>query len=162
MHDLSENLIDIILRVEPLLLGIDEPAASMRPGPGKWSKKEILGHLLDSAGNNQQKFVRTQLAPGGHLDLTGYAQDDWVLVQHYQSAEWPQLVAFWKHYNLQLAHTIRHCPPEKHANTISIEGAGPFRLDFIMADYVEHLKHHLRAIIPQAGLESTFSNVYNA
>ncbi len=82
--------------------------------------------------------------------------------QNYQSAEWPQLVAFWKHYNLQLAHTIRHCPPEKHANTISIEGAGPFRLDFIMADYVEHLKHHLRAIIPQAGLESTFSNVYNA
>ena len=50
--------------------------------------------------------------------------------------------------------------PAKLSNTLTIDGSGPFRLDFIMADYVEHLKHHLKAVLPEAGLESRFENVY--
>ncbi|MFN8344578.1 MAG: DinB family protein [Spirosomataceae bacterium] len=144
----------------PLLNTLSNEEAARKPHPDKWSKKEILGHLIDSAGNNQQKFVRTMAQQ--HTDFPGYAQMHWVAVQQYQSADWYSLIAFWEAYNLHLAHVIEHTEETKLQNTISIEGAGPFTLAFIMSDYVEHLKHHLRQILPEAGIKSAFENVYGA
>lgn len=158
----AKHLLETLEMALPLLNSIPDAEAARKPAPGKWSKKEILGHLIDSACNNQQKFVRTLRAPGGHLDFIGYAQDEWVAAQGYQTAPWPQIIDLWRAYNIHLAHVIAQADPSKLSNTITIEGSGPFRLDFIMADYVEHLKHHLKAILPEAGLESAFANVYNA
>lgn len=59
-----------------------------------------------------------------------------------------------------LAHVIRNTPPKKLENTISIEGSDSFSLRFIMSDYVEHLKHHLKQILPEAGFTSSFENLY--
>ncbi|MCU0449848.1 MAG: DinB family protein [Bernardetiaceae bacterium] len=143
-----------------LLQQLDEAAARVKPAPDKWSPKEILGHLIDSASNNHHKFVRTLAQP--HHDFVGYAQDFWVAAQHYQQAAWPSLLTLWQAYNLHLAWVIEHAAPARLAHTISIAGAGPFRLDFIMADYVEHLKHHLRQILPEAPFRSEFANVYRA
>lgn len=162
MQQTANDLIHIVEEVLPRLQNLTEAAVSQRPAPGKWSKKEIIGHLADSACNNQQKFVRMLLAENGHLDFIGYQQDRWVTVQAYQSAPWPELVALWAAYNRQLAHFIRHIPADKGGSTINIDGVGPFRLDFIVPDYVQHLRHHLKAVLPEAGLESTFSNVYGA
>lgn len=162
MQKTANYLLETLDHVLPLLQKLTEEAVSQRPAPGKWSKKEIIGHLIDSACNNQQKFVRMMLIEGGHLDFVGYQQDDWVAVQAYQSASWPELIALWAAYNRQLAHLIRHIPADKHGSTISIEGSKPFRLDFIVPDYVEHLRHHLIAVLPDAGLDSRFSNVYEA
>ena len=149
----------VLKLAEPLLRALSPEAAAHRPRPGKWSPKEILGHLIDSAGNNQQKFVRA-LAATPHADFTGYAQDTWVTLQQYQLAAWPDLIDLWVSINRHLAHVMQHTPPEALTNTISIDGAGPFALHFIMADYVEHLKHHLLQILPGAPLESRFLNVY--
>lgn len=161
MHQTAQKLLDVIHRVVPLLEAISENDAIVKPAPHKWSKKEIIGHLIDSANNNQQKFIRTQMVEG-HLEFVGYAQDSWVAIQQYQSADWNSLIQFWHAFNMHIAHIIRHANPAKLGNTITIEGTGPFRLDFIMADYVEHLTHHLKTVLPDAGLESAFLNVYNA
>ena len=158
MRDLARHLIAVVEQCVPLLLAIDPRDAGQRPAPGKWSKKEILGHLIDSAGNNQQKFVRLLIARGP-VDFVGYAQDEWVAAQHYQDADWHGLVRLWQASNEHLAHLIAHADPERLGNTISINGVGPFRLDFVMTDYVEHLKHHLKVVLPQAGLTSAFSNI---
>ncbi|HZN39337.1 MAG TPA: DinB family protein [Planctomycetota bacterium] len=155
----AANLVGVVERCVSLLTAIAEPEAGKRPAPGKWSKKEILGHLIDSACNNQQKFVR-MLASSGHLEFVGYAQDAWVAVQHYQQAKWLDLVRLWHAYNLHLAHVIASADPTRLGNAVTIDGAGPFRLDFVMADYVEHLKHHLKVVLPDAGLSSNFENVY--
>lgn len=80
MNSIAEEL-ESVLKVSGRLRAIDEKDASLRPGPGKWSKKEILGHLIDSAANNHQRFVRLQLAQ--RLELPGYEQEGWVSVQHY-------------------------------------------------------------------------------
>lgn len=151
MRDTAAHLLAVVDRCTPLLLAIPPADAARRPAPGKWSKQEILGHLIDSAGNNQQKFVRllTATAP---IDFPGYAQDAWVEQQHYRDADWPSLVSLWRACNQHLAHVIAHAAPERLANTIRIDGAGPFRLDFVMRDYVEHQKHHLLQILPDAGL----------
>jgi hypothetical protein len=138
----------------PRLLAIADGAAGRPPAPGKWSPREVIGHLVDSAANNHQRFVRGQL----HDDLVflGYAQDDWVRVQDYAHAPWEELVALWRLYNQHLARVMEHAPadrrlaPRARHNIQEIAFAAPIEatatLDGIMLDYVEHLLHHLRQL----------------
>lgn len=161
MRDTAAHLLSVLEQCVPMLLVIDPEVASRPTASGKWSCKQILGHLIDSACNNQQKFARL-LACDGHVEFVGYAQDDWVAHQHYQERDWPELIALWQSYNRHLAHVIEHADPARLDATITIDGVGPFRLDFVMSDYVEHLKHHLRTVLPDAGLTSEFGYVYGA
>src|SRR5215831_7358833 len=93
----------------PLLLkAIPEQDFSNKPSPKKWSKKEILGHLIDSAANNHQRFVRGQFAP--HTELPTYQQEQWVATQSYTTESWPDLVNLWLLYNRHLLHLLRHMP----------------------------------------------------
>lgn len=160
MYATAENLHQVLDQVLPFLRKISDNEANVKPALNKWSKKEILGHLIDSACNNQQKFIR--MMAQSHLDFVGYAQDFWVNEQHYNQASWQELIVFWYAYNKHIAHIIAHVNPDFLQNTISIEGSDLFTLEFIIQDYTEHLKHHLKAILPELGLESKFSNVYGA
>ena len=160
MKDIAQHLRETIASVLPKLKDISDAEASVKPQPHKWSYKEIIGHLIDSACNNQQKFVRTMQQP--HLDFVGYKQDSWVALQQYNDANWLKIIDIWAAYNHQIAHIIENVDPSVLGHTISIEGTGPFTLQFIMTDYAEHLKHHLQQVLPNAGLTSSFSNVYNA
>ncbi len=159
MKTTAINLRQVVNGTLPSLLNITEIDASDNPSPDKWSKKEILGHLIDSACNNHQKFVRTMAQSS--TDFTGYQQNHWVDSQKYNATRWSDLVEFWKHYNLHIAHIIGNVDPAVLSNEITIEGVGPFTLEFIMKDYAEHLKHHLKQILPNADLDSNFENVYN-
>src|SRR5919109_2457390 len=84
--------------------------AEARTAPGKWSAKEIIGHLIDSASNNHQRFVRAQLQDD--LVFPGYLQDRWVEVQRYRDAPWPDLVALWRTFNLHIARVMESVPEE--------------------------------------------------
>ncbi len=159
MDSTALQLLETIEKALPLLHQISDAAASAKPRPEKWSKQEILGHLIDSASNNQHKFVRTMQAEG-HVDFVGYAQNFWVQTQAYNTANWLETIALWENYNRHLAHVIRNAQSEKLENTISIDGSEPFTLRFIMEDYVEHLKHHLKQILPEGGFRSSFENLY--
>ena len=160
MKDIAKHLRETINHVLPLLQNITDAKASVKPRPEKWSYKEIIGHLIDSACNNQQKFVRTMQQP--HLDFVGYKQDSWVAFQKYNKANWLEIIEIWVAYNRQIAHIIEQVDPSVLSHTIAIEGSEPFTLQFIMTDYAEHLKHHLRQILPNAGLTSTFEKIDNA
>ncbi|WP_337042830.1 DinB family protein [Emticicia sp. 17c] len=160
MKAVADYLRQTLADVLPALMAISEQEASIKPLPDKWSKKEIIGHLIDSATNNQHKFVRTMAQK--EITFVGYAQDFWVAAQHYNSRNWVELVTFWQAYNLHIAHIIEYVKPEDLSNTITIEKSGPFTLGFIMEDYVEHLKHHLKAILPDTDIRSKFQNIYNA
>jgi len=160
MKETAQHLKEVVAISFPLLQNLTDEEVSAKEVPSKWSKKEIIGHLIDSACNNQQKFVRTMAQP--HFDFVGYAQNHWVAAQHYQAEDWSQLITFWKSYNLHLAHIIAEVDGSLLNNTLTIEGVGPFTLGFIMGDYVEHLKHHLRQILPDLPLRNTFQNVYGA
>ena len=88
-----------------------EEESGQIPMPGKWSKKQIIGHLIDSASNNHQRFVRAQQTPDLHLP--GYAQMDWVKLQNYHTESWEPLLMLWKCYNQHLAHVIANISEEK-------------------------------------------------
>lgn len=87
----------------------------------------MLGHLIDSACNNQQKFVRTMEEAA--LDFPGYKQNFWVESQKYNSAAWTDLIALWRAYNMHLAHIIERVEPELLANSITIDDHGTLRLN---------------------------------
>lgn len=156
MYDFAEDLRRTVEEATPRLLALGEEECAERPAPGAWSKKETLGHLLDSAANNHRRFVLAQLRDD--LDFEGYAQEGWVAAQHYNDAPWPQLVALWRHYNLHLAHVMAHAPADKlrrehRLHTLHriafelVEKEQPATLEYLMRDYVTHLKHHLAQIL---------------
>ena len=129
------------------LAAISEADAARRPAPGRWAPKEILGHLIDSAGNNHQRFVRAQLSPS--IDSPGYDQENWVAVQNYAGEPWPDLIQLWLLFNRHLLHVMRTVREDALKNPISIRGDAPVPLSYVMIDYVRHLERHLRQIQPE-------------
>jgi hypothetical protein len=151
----------LVERTVPVLLALPDAEVMRRPAPDTWSPKEILGHLVDSAANNHQRFVRAQ----GRDDLTfeGYEQDVWVKTQRYDEAEWSSLVTLWWMYNTHLARVMAAVPEETRLRPVERHNLHeiawqpqpedePATLNDLMQDYVAHLHHHLAQILP--GLEA--------
>ena len=147
---------DAARRLSPLT----DRVVSRRPAPGKWSAKEILGHLVDSAVNNHARFV---LAQGrGDLDFPGYEQERWVSSQRYQDEPWSDILTLWTAFNRHIAHVVEVIPPDeltasrpRHSlGRIAWQQVDPSEsvtLDFLITDYVAHLRHHLSQIYSLTG-----------
>ncbi|HEV2447801.1 MAG TPA: DinB family protein [Candidatus Sulfopaludibacter sp.] len=143
MSAAAGRLAELLKTAPARLVEISDAEAANRPS-GKWSKKEILGHLIDSVANNHQRIVRAQLV--AHLDFPRYEQDTWVAAQGYREEPWPDLVNLWLLYNRHLLHIMSGVPAECLSHTISIGGTMPITLGFLMEDYLRHLEHHLEQI----------------
>ena len=153
------ELLEAVERAAPLLSAMSDEESAVALAPGKWSPREIIGHLIDSASNTHQRFVRAQFQTD--LIFTGYAQEDWVRVQDYRNSPWKELLSLWHGYNLQLARVMVAVPPEvrrkehrKHnLHQVAwqvVPEDKPATLDYLMSDYVGHLKSHLRQILGAA------------
>jgi hypothetical protein len=116
-----------------------------RSRPEKWSRQEILGHLIDSAVNNYHRFVRAQ--HGEAADFPTYRQDDWVAAQHYNERDWLELVELWSALNNHLAHIIEHMPESAKDTPVNFNEDKPARLEYVVTDYLEHMRHHLAQIL---------------
>ena len=156
MDDFVDEFRQLVERSAEALLAISEADSARRPAAGKWSAKEMVGHLIDSASNNHQRFVRAPFKDD--LIFPGYDQEAWVAAQRYQEAPWPALVELWRAFNLHLARVMAATPEaarlREHRRhnfhqiawqTVS-EGK-PTTLDYFMRDYVTHLRHHLGQIL---------------
>ena len=134
----------LLNEVPPRLEKLPESAVVRKPSPPKWSSKEHLGHLLDSAANNYQRLVRTQLEE--NPAMPGYDRDRWVELQGYQKREWRELIESWRILNRQLLGAVEGAPEPAWQRTCTIAGAAPVTLQFVFEDYVDHLLHHLQHI----------------
>jgi hypothetical protein len=144
IKDLSQQLLRVTETAEPKLRKISELEAAEPALPGGWSRKQLLGHLIDSASNNHQRFVRAALQSS--LDFPPYDQNGNIRVQAPQEADWLLLVSLWSAYNRYLAHIIARLPAAKLETPCRIGSGEPVTLDFLAKDYLRHLLHHLNQI----------------
>jgi hypothetical protein len=142
----SKSILEFVGRAEKALRVFTDAEASRTLSSGKWSKKELLGHLIDSAANNHQRFVRAQLVP--ELRLPGYTQNEWVACQGYSTEEWQQLVTLWASLNRHLAHLTARIPASALRTPCWIGDNDVMTLEAILVDYLRHLGHHLEQLAP--------------
>ncbi len=141
MRTISKALLEKVEKGSDLFKQFNEQDWDYRYGPGKWSRKEILEHSVDSAANNHQRFVRIQFEETPNIV---YSQDDWVSVQKYDSCAANSLIDLWVNYNNHLVHVIENIPKEKMSRFCNINKETPVTLGWLINDYVEkHMEHHL-------------------
>lgn len=125
-----------------LLLAIPEKEFSRKPDPDQWSKKEIIGHLIDSATNNHQRFVRGQFEDAPSIM---YHQDYWNSYSRYQDMDAAHVIGFWAMYNRHLVELVKRIPDDLLLRNCVTEGT--VSLQWLFEDYVRHLEHHLHQVI---------------
>ncbi|MCJ8014549.1 DinB family protein [Paenibacillus sp. KQZ6P-2] len=145
MKNIIDRLNHWIARVPERFSVLSETEVSLRPQPHKWSKKEILGHLCDSALNNLQRFIRAQYEEQPQTVIK-YAQDEWVRLMGYQELPLEHVLSLWVSLNTQVAAIIKNIPEEKLQSTYPFSDGKHVTLEWMIRDYVDHLEHHLRQI----------------
>ncbi len=134
-----QQLID---RLPARLQSLPSDKVESKPASDKWSAKEELGHLLDSAANNHQRIVRAQLEE--HPAMPGYDGDAWVALHQYQRRDWPSLIERWTALNRQLLAAAEAVPDSGWSRTLTIADSAPLTLQFVFDDYIHHMLEHLR------------------
>lgn len=151
LRDFRQTILEATARLRTIA-----PEASRRKAAeNEWAPIEVLGHLIDSATNNHQRFVRAQFTD--HLTFPGYDQDRWVSAQKYRDESWPDLIQFWSSYNLHLLHLVSVIPANVLTRSraqhsldqiafATVPQGEPATLEYLIRDYLDHLRHHLDQI----------------
>ncbi len=142
-NSLAANFLSTISAAEKVLQSISEERAVQSWRPGGWSRKQILGHLCDSAVNNHVRIVRAIL--DGHYEGPAYDQEGWVNLHGYADLSWTELFGLWRAENRLLGRAISSAPASASQATVKIAGE-QMSLPAWIEDYLGHLKHHLEQI----------------
>lgn len=152
LYNSINKILSILNEVPGKVKLIPQDEFTFKRSPEKWSKKEIIGHLCDSAVNNLSRFVRAQFEEEP-FKIAPYAQDDWVKINHYNEMGTDELLNYWVSLNKQIVQIIANIPEEKLAVPIEL-GNAAFREDgseknllWLIEDYVVHMEYHLKQIV---------------
>jgi hypothetical protein len=145
METTLERLNHWITELPSKIYALSEFDLSAQPQPHKWSKKEILGHLCDSALNNLQRFVRAQYEDQPYTVIK-YAQNQWVDLMGYQNLPIDHIVSLWVNLNRLTVEVIAKIPEDRLQNSCEIGEEQIVTLEWIIKDYVDHMEHHLKQI----------------
>lgn len=121
---------------------LNEEQSSIKPSPNKWSKKEIIGHLIDSAQNNIRRFIVAQYEEN---PLIIYQQDNWVRINNYQSCSLNELIQLWYLLNKQICSILNYASEEMLQRTCKTESL--HSIEWLAKDYIRHMKHHLHQVL---------------
>lgn len=142
MQQIANQLRDILTQHYDSLLVIPESSFSAKSSPLKWSKKEIMGHLIDSAQNNIRRFIEGQYADNPHIV---YNQDQWVALSHYQQWETGNIIDLWYLLNNQICFILQNISEEQSGRMVVTKD--PHSIAWLGADYIKHLLHHLHVVL---------------
>lgn len=137
------RLQNLVSTIPEILRNIPEIEFSHKPAPDKWSKKEIIGHLIDSATNNHHRFVRAQFE---EKPTILYNQDQWNHHGYYQQMNSLHIISFWEMYNRHIIGLIKRIPKDQLEKECLMSDGNAYTLSWLFDDYVRHAEHHLRQI----------------
>lgn len=141
---------DDIRQLRDVLEDVPADLANIPWRVGGWTRKQILGHLLDSAANNRQRFVRAAIE--GSYFGPAYAQDAWVAAHGYAHLSWKTLVQWWNVEHEILMAVVERIPEERLKAMCTVGSDAPVSLAFLIEDYTRHQFHHFQQInAPLAG-----------
>jgi hypothetical protein len=144
MKEIAEQLKNIAEEYAGELKKVREETYSFKPNANKWSKKEILGHLIDSAQNNIRRFVVGQYEEAPRII---YKQDDWVAIADYQNYSTKDLIGFWRLINNHASIILSRISPEMAQRKCDTNDTVLHTIEWLAADYIKHLLHHLHQIL---------------
>lgn len=142
MHPISIKLKETVNEYLPALKALHEEESSVKPHPNKWSKKEFIGHLIDSAQNNIRRFIVAQYEEN---PLIVYKQDEWVRINNYQSYQLKDLIELWYLLNKQIWCILSNLSDEGTRRTCQTESLQT--VNWLAEDYIKHMKHHLHQVL---------------
>jgi hypothetical protein len=142
MQQTAAELAALIHQYSDRLYGLKEDEVSHKPSPAKWSKKEILGHLIDSAQSNIRRFIVAQYE---EQPFVKYNQDVWVVVSGYQQHDFKSIVDLWKLINLHVVRILSNLSPEMAQRKCLTNEV--HTVEFLAIDYVKHLRYHVHQVL---------------
>jgi hypothetical protein len=142
MQQIAAELAALIHQYSDRLYGLKEEEVSVKPSPAKWSKKEILGHLIDSAQSNIRRFIVAQYEEQPFIK---YNQDAWVSITGYQQHEFRSIVDLWKLLNLHTVRILSNLSPEMAQRKCMTNEV--HTVEFLAIDYIKHLRHHIHQVL---------------
>ena len=128
-------------QIQSALFALAPGRADLPWRAGGWTRKQILGHMIDSAANNRQRFVRAAI--DGEYAGPGYKQEEWVAAHGYATQSWERLLNWWKVEHEILAAVVDRIPAERLDARCAVGEDAPVTLHFLITDYLRHQKHHL-------------------
>ena len=148
MEQIVTELREVVGKYARAFAVIPDTEFSHKPLPNKWSKKEVVGHLIDSAQNNLRRFICGQYETTPPQII--YEQDFWVKANDYQHLSAPDVIALWTLLNNQICAVLKTMPATNYSRSSNTgkQSAEVHSLQWLAADYVKHLKHHINQIIP--------------
>ncbi|WP_262384750.1 DinB family protein [Paenibacillus terrae] len=146
MKSAIEELTRLIENQEKEFLSISEHEFDAKPNPEKWSKKEILGHLCDSASNNHRRFLMIKHSTSP-VKIESYAQNDWVAANQYQEEfTHVDVIHLWKLLNKQIINVLNSCTALDFEKGFQKNEQTTETLGWLVDDYIQHMRHHLEQI----------------
>jgi len=138
MNSIATELEMLIDKYLSLLHSVSEDDFTAKPLPTKWSKKELIGHLIDSAQNNIRRFIVAQYE---ETPVIVYKQDNWVSINNYQSYSLKDLIQLWYLLNKQICSILSNTSGDAFQRTCQTESL--HTIEWLVTDYLKHMKHHL-------------------
>lgn len=146
MNSTVSRINQLITIIETYFTKTHRQQLAAKPKPTQWSKKEILGHLIDSARYNLRRFTEIHIKPNPY-QIIDYEQDELVIVNDYQRAEPKDLTMLWVSLNKQIIHVIKQQNEKTLQLQAKLANQKPTSLLFLINDYLEHLEHHIKQIV---------------
>ena len=146
MESTIKELNEIVVLCSQKFNQLSEQDFSAKPNPAKWSRKEVVGHLIDSAQNNLRRFMVGQYEVEPHIV---YEQEFWVISNRYQQAKKEDVILLWELMNRQISSVLASMPTENYSRLCNTGRETPSlrSIEWLALDYVQHLKHHINQVI---------------
>ncbi|HUS02025.1 MAG TPA: DinB family protein [Chitinophagaceae bacterium] len=142
MNAIATELETLIDKYLSQLNSINDTDLSHKSLPAKWSKKELIGHLIDSAQNNIRRFIVARYEEDPTIT---YQQDNWVAINNYQQWESNHLIQLWYFLNRQMVYILKNIPAEVSQRTCNTGTS--YTIEWLAQDYIKHLKHHIHPVL---------------